>query len=121
MVIKVIHSYESDQRMRNDGLHDDKPKSLLVDPHGEHLISRVKKEEEIEYLESLRKIQVELVDLMDCEQIATGTYSPISGFMDRETLDSVLETNRLPSGLIWTMPVILRYHVRNHLFCPEID
>ena len=34
MVIKVIHSYESDQRMRNDGLHDDKPKSLLVDPHG---------------------------------------------------------------------------------------
>ena len=57
MVIKVIHSYESDQRMRNDGLNDDKPKSLLVDPHGEHLISRVKKEEEIEYLESLRKIQ----------------------------------------------------------------
>ena len=45
---------------------------------------------------------------MDCEQIATGTYSPISGFMDRETLDSVLETNRLPSGLIWTMPVILQ-------------
>jgi len=108
MVIKVIHSYESDQRMQNDGLHDDKPKSLLVDPHGGHLISRMKKEEEIEYLESLRKIQVELVDLMECEQIATGTYSPISGFMDRETLDSVLETNRLPSGLIWTMPVILQ-------------
>ena len=51
---------------------------------------------------------------MDCEQIATGTYSPISGFMDRETLDSVLETNRLPSGLIWTTPVI---STGNHLLC----
>jgi ATP sulfurylase len=28
--------------------------------------------------------------------------------MDRVTLDSVLETNRLPSGPVWTMPILLQ-------------
>ncbi|TGS51730.1 sulfate adenylyltransferase, partial [Mesorhizobium sp. M3A.F.Ca.ET.201.01.1.1] len=45
--------------------------------------------------------------LTDVEQIARGTFSPLSGFMDRACLESVLEYNQLPSGLAWTMPVVL--------------
>jgi pyruvate kinase len=47
-------------------------------------------------------------DLMDCEQLANGTYSPLAGFMDRQTLDSVLNVNRLPAGEIWTLPILLQ-------------
>ena len=46
-------------------------------------------------------------ELTDVEQIARGTYSPISGFMDKDCLKCVLENNRLPSGLAWTMPIVL--------------
>ena len=108
MVTKMIHSFETDQLSENSGIYYDDPKSLLVEPHGGHLISNVKQEEGISGVNGLRKIQVEVADLMDCEQIATGVYSPITGFMDRETLFSVLESNRLPNGTIWTMPIILQ-------------
>ncbi len=108
MITKMIHSFETDQLTENSGIFYDDPKSLLVEPHGGHLICNVKRSEDIGDLDGLRKIQVEVMDLMDCEQIATGVYSPITGFMDRETLFSVLESNRLPNGLIWTMPIILQ-------------
>jgi ATP sulfurylase len=45
---------------------------------------------------------------MDCEQFGYGTYSPLTGFMDREMLDSVLETYRLPGGEVWTLPILLQ-------------
>jgi pyruvate kinase len=108
MITKMIHSFETDHLKENSGIFYDDPKSLLVEPHGGQLICNVKRSEDIGDLDGLRKIQVEVMDLMDCEQIATGVYSPITGFMDRETLFSVLESNRLPNGLIWTMPIILQ-------------
>ena len=33
---------------------------------------------------------------------------PLRGFMNKETLDSVLRTNRLPNGVPWTMPIVLQ-------------
>jgi ATP sulfurylase len=45
---------------------------------------------------------------MDCEQFGYGTYSPLTGFMGRETLDSVLDAYRLPGGEIWTLPILLQ-------------
>ena len=43
----------------------------------------------------------------DNEQIAVGAFSPITGFMDSETLDSVLREYRTPAGAPWTMPILL--------------
>jgi pyruvate kinase len=108
MIVKLIHSFEVDQLTQVDGFYHDDPKSLLVEPHGGHLVHRVANEEDIREADSLRKIRVEVTDLMDCEQIANGTYSPITGFMNQETLTSVLEANRLPDGLVWTMPILLQ-------------
>ena len=45
---------------------------------------------------------------MDCEQFGYGTYSPLTGFMCRETLESVLDAYRLPSGEVWTLPILLQ-------------
>jgi len=40
--------------------------------------------------------------------IASGLYSPLTGFMGEAELSSVLSRGRLPSGVPWTLPVLLR-------------
>ena len=40
-------------------------------------------------------------------QIAHGTFSPIEGFMDFKTVKCVIDQYELPSGEIWTMPILL--------------
>jgi len=65
---------------------------------------RSRREAELDELPQL----VPFVDqVYDTEKIGIGAYSPLEGFMDSATLDSVLRTGRLPSGLPWTMPVLL--------------
>lgn len=39
--------------------------------------------------------------------LAHGVYSPLDGFMRRDELEAVLDTMRLPSGLPWTIPIVL--------------
>ena len=52
--------------------------------------------------------QVEInTDLaMDIEQILNGGFSPLTTFLDKESLDSVLENMRLPTGEIWPIPIL---------------
>ena len=80
----------------------------MTEPHGGYLVQRFGNEEDKKEADRLIKVNIGIRELIDCEQIANGTYSPINGFMDRETLLSVLESNRLPGGMIWTMPIILQ-------------
>ena len=87
---------------RNDAV------SPLVEPHGGTLIQRMASIDQCYEAEFLPKIKVEEIDLMDCKQIALGTYSPLTGFMDRETLTNVLESHHLPDGTVWTLPIILQ-------------
>ncbi len=85
------------------------PSSLLVPPHGGRLVQRIASERDLTTLADSRRFRISSEGLMDCEQIAIGTYSPLRGFMNRETLDSVLNDNKLPDGTIWTMPIILQF------------
>ncbi|MCR4347328.1 MAG: bifunctional sulfate adenylyltransferase/adenylylsulfate kinase [Sulfuricaulis sp.] len=45
--------------------------------------------------------------LCDLELLMNGAFSPLRGFMARETYESVLENMRLPGGLLWPMPITL--------------
>ena len=82
--------------------------SQLVPPHGGSLINREVPSEISEESHNLPSVRVSQETLLDCELIANGTYSPVAGFMDRETLESVLNKNRLPNGEIWTLPITLQ-------------
>ena len=45
--------------------------------------------------------------LCDLELLMNGGFTPLDGFMDRETYAHVLESMRLPSGALWPVPVVL--------------
>ena len=59
--------------------------------------------------ENLPALEIRVEDALDVENLANLVFSPLTGFMDQPTLESVLDTNRLPSGDIWTMPIILQF------------
>ena len=45
--------------------------------------------------------------LCDLELLMNGGFTPLDGFMDRETWAHVLESMRLPEGELWPVPVVL--------------
>ena len=107
MVLKIIHEFNNGSN-RTAGDYPATPKSLLVAPHGGSLVQRRAETSETRDLAKLKSLTVKDTVLADCEQIAHGVYSPLTGFMGRETLKSVLDTFRLPNGLPWPMPVLLQ-------------
>lgn len=110
MIARLIKGYEKAPDHDTDIAVE--PVSQLIEPHGGTLINQERISQERKNgadadLEALPSLTVNQHTLMDVEQIAVGTYSPLTGFMDRETLESVLRTSKLPSGDIWTLPIVL--------------
>ncbi len=89
-------------------MHDD---TFLIPPYGGRLINLVVSHEEREELlaESSRlpSIQISMRSLCDLELLATGGFSPLTGFMGRADYERVLEEMRLADGTLWPIPVTL--------------
>lgn len=83
------------------------PSDRVISPHGGILVQQHcdRSQEELARLPCLRLNENELSDII---QIAEGTYSPLTGFMNLEEIDSVLSSNKLLDGNIWTLPIILQ-------------
>ena len=104
MIVRMVHEHQNQPDLVD--LVPGDSYSSLITPHGGTLVQRLADADDKANATALPRLQVSISDVMDCEQLAHGTFSPL--FMDRETLRSVLETNRLPDGTVWTMPVILQ-------------
>jgi sulfate adenylyltransferase len=80
-------------------------------PHGGALVNRRAPEDERDErrqrAQELRKVALGPRTLSDLEMISTGVFSPLTGFMVREDYEPVVETMRLASGLVWSMPITL--------------
>ena len=50
--------------------------------------------------------------LCDLELLVNGAFSPLQGFMDQATWQSVIENSRLPDGLLWPIPINLDISAR---------
>lgn len=83
----------------------------MIPPHGGRLVNRIASNEEREELlkkvEDMKKIRVSYWDLSELENIATGLFSPLEGFMIKEDYDSVLDGMRLSDGTVWSIPIVL--------------
>ncbi|WP_408955588.1 sulfate adenylyltransferase [Natroniella sp. ANB-PHB2] len=84
---------------------------MLIEPHGGKLIDRIvigeEKEEWLAKADKLPKIELSREMLTEAENIATGLYSPLEGFMTEGDYKSVVEEMYLTNGLPWTIPVVL--------------
>jgi len=84
---------------------------MLPPAHGGHLVNRLASGAERSRREAeakdLLRIAPFIDQVYDAEKIGIGAYSPLEGFQDRESVDSVLAKGRLPNDLPWTMPIVL--------------
>jgi len=83
----------------------------MINPHGGNLINRVledsAKENVLNEKEELFGIDVTLQRAKEIENIATGVYSPLEGFLNQNDLENVMNSKRLSNDLAWTIPIIL--------------
>ncbi|MGF1541432.1 MAG: sulfate adenylyltransferase, partial [Pleurocapsa sp.] len=83
----------------------------LIAPHGGKLIDRIAKaEQKAEFLdkaEFLPRVQLDERATSDLVMIAIGGFSPISGFMEQDDYQGVVDNMRLASGIPWAIPVTL--------------
>jgi sulfate adenylyltransferase len=82
-----------------------------IPPHGGQLVNRVLRgalrEAALERAQSFPRVQLTKMAASDLEMIAVGAFSPLTGFMNQEEYNSVIDTMRLPNGLPWSIPVTL--------------
>lgn len=80
-------------------------------PHGGRLVDRVlsgaQQQEALHRGSPLPRLELSEEQTCQVENIATGVYSPLEGFLTKDVLVSVLDRMRLPNGLPWTIPIVL--------------
>ena len=83
----------------------------LIAPHGGELIDRIatadKKAEFLDKADFLPRVQLDTRTTSDLVMIAIGGFSPITGFMEQDDYQGVVDNMRLASGIPWSVPVTL--------------
>ncbi len=107
MISQLIQQYETVKETPFD-LNRISRRLLLIEPHGGVLVNRVGTDIDTREHKKIKKIEIDERIAQDCQQIATGVYSPLEGFMTELEMENVLENYCLPNGVVWTLPIILQ-------------
>ncbi len=75
----------------------------LILPHGGKLINKFIERN----YEDLETFEVSSDSRNDAENIATGVFSPLEGFMIEDDFLTVLKDGRLSNSIPWTIPIVL--------------
>lgn len=75
----------------------------LILPHGGKLINKFTERN----FEDLETFEVSSDTRNDAENIATGVFSPLEGFMREDDFLTVLNEGRLSNSIPWTIPIVL--------------
>ncbi|MEL6330224.1 MAG: sulfate adenylyltransferase [Planctomycetota bacterium] len=83
----------------------------LIAPHGGTLVNRLADDARASALRDeaagLPKVVLSAKQSCDVEMIATGAFSPLTGFMGKADFDSVIDSMKLASGQTWPIPILL--------------
>jgi sulfate adenylyltransferase len=83
----------------------------MIQPHGGRLVERTLKggerDEAAARARSLPSLTIDAELVSDVENIGTGVYSPLEGFMGAGDFRNVLNGMRLQNDLPWTIPIVL--------------
>lgn len=63
-------------------------------------------------VETLPALVIGEDERLDLENLAMGAFHPVRGFMTREEALSVAQEMRLPTGEVWTIPILLQFRER---------
>lgn len=81
----------------------------LVQPHGGKLtpvlVPRDQREEWLAKAKTLPVIRMTSRETSDVLMIGMGAFSPLTGFMNKEDYESVVNTKHLANGLAWPIPI----------------
>jgi sulfate adenylyltransferase len=76
--------------------------------HGGSLVDRrLDPEEALELVRGASSLTLSPAEAADLRALATGAYSPLTGFMTSEEHEACTDMMRLPDGLLWPIPVCL--------------
>ena len=83
----------------------------MIAPHGGRLIDSVlegrDREKALERAKTLPCIELNQELAFEVENIATGVFSPLEGFLGKDDFESVLARGRLANDIPWTVPIVL--------------
>jgi sulfate adenylyltransferase len=85
--------------------------SSLIAPHGGALVNRVAvstaRSDALAAASNLPAVTLNAVQRSDLLCMATGVFSPLTGFAGKADYDAVLDRMRLADGTVWSIPVTL--------------
>jgi len=110
MIRKMITQFENSTNHKLEIINNlvNKESLILPRPHGGSLVSQVIDNKNLSIYSDYKVITTDLTTIMDAEQIAIGTFSPITGFMNKDEIESVLDNYKLQSGEIWPLPIMFQ-------------
>lgn len=84
----------------------------MIEPHGGHLVNRLADPDNHsewidEGAEASPSIHLDNRLFQDVLNIATGRFSPLQGFMNRDDFLKVAEDMTLEDGTVWPLPIVL--------------
>src|SRR3989440_4980207 len=81
---------------------------MVIRPHGGVLVNRVidpgARSGAIAAASRMPRIRLTAVQHSDLLCIATGVFSPLTGFVGRDDYESILDRMRLANGTVWSIP-----------------
>jgi sulfate adenylyltransferase len=86
-------------------------RDVLISPHGGALVNQVACPEAraaaLAAASRMPAVRLNTCQLSDLTCIATGVFTPLTGFVAHDDYESILDRMRLTNGVVWSIPITL--------------
>ena len=73
----------------------------------DRILSAKEREAILSFRDKFFNLEIDEEKAIEVQNIATGVFSPLKGFMNQEDYREVVQNSRLASGHAWTLPIVL--------------